>query len=85
MLRNGFVTLPCREREVSVPQVLSGRCDCHPPRAHCRGAKRAVRLGGDEVALDVETIVDGGVRGKKFLGRTRALEPRILRSRRRVG
>ena len=41
----GFVTLPCREREVSAPQELSGRCDCGPPRGHRRGAKRAVRLG----------------------------------------
>ena len=41
----GFVTLPCREREVSVPQELSGRCDRGAPRVHRRGAKRAVRLG----------------------------------------
>ena len=39
----GFVTLPCREREVSAAQELSGRCDCRPPRVHRRGAKRAVR------------------------------------------
>ena len=54
----GFVTLPCREREVSAPQELSGRCDRGPPRGHRRSAKRAVRLGGDEMALDVE---GGGV------------------------
>src|SRR5208337_897094 len=65
---DGFVTLPCREREVSVPQELSGRCDCSPPRGHRDTAKHAVRLGGDEMALDVEGIVDGGVGGKKFLG-----------------
>ena len=41
----GFVTLPCREREVSAPQELSGRCDCSPPRGHRRSAKHAVRLG----------------------------------------
>ena len=41
----GFVTLPCREREVSVPQELSGRCDCSPPRGHRDTAKHAVRLG----------------------------------------
>ena len=57
----GFVTLPCREREVSAPQELSGRCDCSPPRCHRDTAKRAVRLGGDEMALDVEGVVDGGV------------------------
>ena len=31
-------------------------------------AKRTVRLGGGEMALDVEGVVDGGVCGKKFLG-----------------
>ena len=41
----GFVTLPCREREVSAPQELSGRCDCGPPRGHRDSAKRAVRVG----------------------------------------
>ena len=41
----GFVTFPCREREVSVPQELLGRCDSHPPRGHRRSAKHAVRLG----------------------------------------
>src|SRR5208337_830568 len=64
----GFVTLPCREREAWAPQELSGRCDCSPPRGHRDTAKRAVRLGGDEMALDVEGVVDGGVCGKKFLG-----------------
>src|SRR5271166_6199042 len=64
----GVVTLPCGEREASAPQELSGRCNCSPPRGHRRSAKRAVRLGGDEMALDVEGIVDGGVCGKKFLG-----------------
>src|SRR5208282_3579902 len=43
--RRGFVTLPCREREVSVPQELSGRRDSRPPRGHRSSAKRAVRLG----------------------------------------
>ncbi len=57
----GFVTLLCREREVSLPQELSGRRDSRPPRGHRDGAKRAVRVGGDEVALDVESVVRGGV------------------------
>ena len=65
---DGFVTLPCREREVSAPQELSGRCDCGPPRGHRDSAKRALRVGGDEVALDVEGVVDGGMCGKKLLG-----------------
>ena len=41
----GFVTLPCRGREVSAPQELSGRCDRRPPRGHRRTAKHAVGLG----------------------------------------
>jgi hypothetical protein len=49
----GLVTLPCREREVSAPQELSSRCDCGPPPGHRNGAKRAVRSGGDEMALNV--------------------------------
>ena len=40
---DGFVTLPCREREVSSPQELSDRCDCGPPCGHRVGAKHAVR------------------------------------------
>ena len=28
---SGFVTLQCREREVSAPQELPGSCDCGPP------------------------------------------------------
>jgi hypothetical protein len=31
-------------------------------------AKCAVRLGKSEMPLDVKNVVDGGVRGKKFLG-----------------
>jgi|ERR1700733_1857491 putative transposase len=65
--RNGVVTLPCSKREVSVPQELSGRCDRGAPRVYRRGAKRAVRLGRREMALDVKGVVDSGVRGEKFL------------------
>jgi hypothetical protein len=31
-------------------------------------AEHAIGRGEDEVALDVEGVVDGGVCGKKFLG-----------------
>ena len=50
-----------RTRSVAARQELLGRCDCGAPRAHRRGAKRAVRLGGSEMTLDVEGVVDGGV------------------------
>ena len=56
----GFVKLPVR-RARSVSASWSGRCDRSPPRGHRDTAKRAVRLGGDEMALDVEGVVDGGV------------------------
>ncbi len=85
MLQAGFVTLPCREREVSAPQETSGRCDCGPPRGHRDSAKRAVRLGGDEMALDVEGVEDSGVCGRNFWADPRLLNRCILRSRRRVG
>ena len=71
----GVVTLPCSEREVSAPQGLLGGPDRRSPRAHRRGAKHAVRLGGSKMALDAESVVDGGVRGEKFLRGTRTLEP----------
>ena len=48
----GVVTLPCGEREVSAPQELSGR-DCGRPRGHPDSTKHAVRVGRDEMALDV--------------------------------
>ena len=53
---DGFVTLPCRGREVSVHQELSGRTDCLAPRAHRRGAKRAM----GEMAPRSGTVFGGG-------------------------
>ena len=41
----GTVTLPRKERDISRPLGMSGRCDRGPPRGHRRSAKRAVRLG----------------------------------------
>jgi hypothetical protein len=67
--------LPCSEREVSAPQGLSGRLDRDAPGVHRRGAERAMRLGRGEMTLDVKGVVDRGVRGEKFLRRTRTLEP----------
>jgi hypothetical protein len=57
----GFVTLLCSEREVSAPQGLLGGSDRRVPRVRRRSAERAVRLGRGEMALDVESVVDGGV------------------------
>ena len=61
MAPEGVVTLPCRDREVLAPQGLLGGSDCRLPRVHRRSAKHAVRLGRGEMALDVESVVNGGV------------------------
>jgi hypothetical protein len=44
IIREGFVTLPGREREMSAPQELSGRRDCGLPRSHRVPAKHLVGL-----------------------------------------
>ena len=59
------------ERAVSAPQELSGGCDRGAPRVHRRGAKRAVRLGRGEMALDVKGVVDGGTAEIPFADRPR--------------
>ena len=71
----GVVTLSKRRREAGLLCGTSSGLDDLAPRAHRRGTKRAVRLGRGEMALDVKGVVDGGVRGEKFLRRTRTLEP----------
>ena len=83
-IQKEVVTLPC-EREVSPPQELSGRCDRGAPRVHRRGAKRAVRLGRGEMALDIKGVVDCGVRERNFCAEPGLLNRCILRSLRRVG
>jgi hypothetical protein len=37
------------------------KCEAAAPCVHRRGAKRAVRFGRGEMALDVEGVVDGKV------------------------
>src|SRR5580704_7490169 len=44
-------------------------------RAGSRRNRAAARLGRGEMTLDVKGVVDRGVRGEKFLRRTRTLEP----------
>ena len=58
---NGVVTLSNREREATVLRAISDGGDCLAPRAHRHGAKRAVRLSRGQMALDVESVVDGGM------------------------
>jgi hypothetical protein len=80
--QGGFVTLPLDEREASRPEELSCRCDGGSPRVHRGRAKRAVRLGRCEMALDVKGVVDGE---RNFWAEPGLLNRCILRSRRRVG
>ena len=58
----GIVTLSTgRARSVRASGILGGR-DRRLPCVHRHSAKRAVRLGGSEMTLDVEDVVDGGMR-----------------------
>ena len=57
----GIVTLPNEEREEPSVAIFSGGRYHRPPRLHRRGAKASVRLGGCQVSLDVEGVVDSCV------------------------
>jgi transposase-like protein len=57
----GVVTLPTNEREGPLALRISSSPNRLAPRVHRRGAEGAVRWSGGEVALDVESVVDGGV------------------------
>jgi hypothetical protein len=60
--RSGFVTLSNQEREKPPSRVISRDRNGRTPRAHRRGPKGSVGMGGCEVALDVEDVVDDGMR-----------------------
>jgi len=60
-IQQGFVTLSNRECEKPPSRVISSDRNGRTPRAHRRGSKGSVGMGGCEVALDVEDVVDGGV------------------------
>ena len=64
----GFVTLPNEEREEPLVAIFSGGHYHRPPRLHRRSAKASVRLGGCQVSLDVEDVVDSCVGREKSLG-----------------
>ncbi len=53
------------------PAVLSGGRGGVPPSFRRLGSEAAARLAGDEVALEVERVVDGSVDGQKALGLSR--------------
>ena len=68
MRENSFVTLPNEEREESLVAIFSGGRYYRPPRLHRRGAQASLRLGGCQVSLDVEGVVDSCVGREKSLG-----------------
>ncbi len=61
MSRKGVVTLRSRKR-VNFAQTLCSSGGGHsPPRIHRFTAKLAKRSARDQMALDIESVVDGGV------------------------
>src|SRR5580700_8913083 len=57
----GTVTLSNRARNKSAGMLGSRRSDDVAPRLHRRGPEGSVRFCGGEMALDVESVVSGGV------------------------
>jgi hypothetical protein len=58
----GIVTLPTKERDSVVAIEFSCGSNCRALCVHRRGAEASVRSGRREVALDVENVVDDGMR-----------------------
>ena len=48
--------------------IQSGGGGCVLPLLRSRGSEEAQRRSGDQMALEIEGIVDGGVGGEKTLG-----------------
>jgi hypothetical protein len=57
-LDRAFVTLPCRERQMSAAQELLGRCDCRSPRVDQQAEDLALSVDGppeaDHSAVDFQ-------------------------------
>ena len=62
------------ERDISASRPTSSSSDRVSPRAHRCGAEGSMGLSCGEMALNVESVVGGGVSGKKSLGRVWTLE-----------
>jgi hypothetical protein len=72
------ITLTRPKREAPYPAVGSGRCGRRRPRRVGLGPEAAEGWPGDQVGLDVEGVVDGGVAGEEpqdRLSSTPALSP----------
>ncbi len=62
---DGVVTLRSPKR-VDIAQTLSSSGGSHsPPRFRRFTAELAKRSAGDQMTLDIESVVDGGVGGEK--------------------
>src|SRR5438477_6002202 len=72
---DGFVTVTIAGRKWVQTNLLSCCCDGILPLRRGFGSKGPQRRSGDEVALKVERIMDGGVHIEKALGRAGRLEP----------
>jgi hypothetical protein len=75
---------PARAEEQAKVTRVSGSGDCCLPSGHLFGSKGPQRRSGDEVALKVEVVVDGGVVLRKRWADPADLNRCILRSRRRT-
>src|SRR5437016_3685586 len=67
-----------RARTESQTRQASCRCDSTLPLCGSFGSEDPQRGSGDEVALQVEGIVDGGVHAEETLGRSSRLEALLL-------
>jgi hypothetical protein len=59
--QKGIVTLLKEERENSMPRSLSSDGNCLAPHIHRRRPKDSMRSCRNQMALDVEDVVCGGV------------------------
>ena len=57
----GFITASSEGREELASRPISSGCDSLAPPVQRRGAQGAMRSGRREMAVGVESVVDGGV------------------------
>jgi hypothetical protein len=72
---NGTVSLTCVSKTSPTPDARSRGRDRISPLVRRVGAEYSQRRAGDEMALEVEGIVDGGVHAEKTLRGASRLEP----------
>src|SRR6202140_4732452 len=72
---SGVVTITVAGRSGARTNQISYCCDGPLPLRRRFGSEGPQRGPGDEVALKIECVVDGGMHAQKALGRARRLEP----------